>query len=147
MAETAEPDDRVMQLLAELVAVGPALLAELGKLRSDSGTQFVSLARRARSNRRMIWALVVSLTLDLVLTTLLSLTMVRQNALTHRLDVAQTTTRQKTLCPLYTLFLAGDTPAARAAAKDKSQFDHAYQVIQAGYDALDCSTVVAAPAH
>lgn len=145
---TPEPDR-----LTRLAESAAELASDYADLAGASGEQFVFLARRARSNRRMIRALVVSVVLDVVLSAILGwvVVQVRHNedsnaanqaatsALAHRLDVAQTTTRQKTFCPLYTLLLAGDTPAARAAAKDKAAFDHTVMVIQQGYDALGCA--------
>lgn len=149
-AEPAEPagPDR----WAPLQQTAVRLLEEVEGLAAESGTQLDYLAKRTRSNRRMIRAVAVSLAVDLALSGALCWTALqtRSNerataAVTRRLDVAQTTTRQRTLCPLYTLLLAGDTPAARAAAPDPAVFDHTVQVIRQGYDALKCATPPSAP--
>lgn len=143
---TAPDPDRLTRL-AEAAA---ALAGDYAELAEASGQQFVFLTRRARSNRRMILGLVVSVALDIVLSVsmILVVVQVRHNegataAVTHRLDVAQTTTRQRTLCPLYSLLLASDTPAARAASKDQAVFDHSFAVIREGYAALNCAEFVA----
>jgi hypothetical protein len=56
--------------------------------------------------------------------------------------VAQTTQRQKALCPLYQVFLDSKSPEGRAAAPDPLKYDHAFKVIQEGYDALECSDFI-----
>lgn len=142
MSRETDAADHVVAL-AEQAQVLAQKYAELAK---DNGRELVSLRRRARANRRMIWALSVSLGLDLVLSAVLVVVSLhsasntdRLNALTHRLDVSQTTTRTKTLCPLYTLLLSTDTLAAREAAPDKTAYAHAVMVIRDGYSALGCS--------
>lgn len=125
--------------LGQLIATAEQLLHDVGELSADSGKQFVTLAVKARRNRQLIWVVGASLLLDIVLSVVVAWAVVQVQHVTHRLDVAQTTTRQKTLCPLYTLLLASDTPAARTASPDKAQFDHTVQVIRDGYAALDCA--------
>lgn len=139
---TPEKADR----LTEIAALLPQLIDEVQTLGKDSGEQLVSLADRARSNRRLIVGLAVSVAFDILLSViLLGFGFALHNSndaidtLTDRLNTAQTTQRQKALCPLYTLFLAADTPAARAAAKDKAVFDHSFVVVRQGYDALECA--------
>jgi hypothetical protein len=118
-----------------------------------SGSQFVFLTRRARSNRRMIWAVAASVLLDIALSVVLGISLIqlsgnahRISQLTDRLDTAQTTTRQKTLCPLYGLFLASENPKSRAAyPQGPAAYDKAYQVIKDGYAALSCSDFVVTP--
>jgi hypothetical protein len=136
----------------ELVRVGQAVLAEIGSLAEDSGNQFVSLAKRARTNRRMIFWVAVSVAVDIVLSAIIGVGWlqihandVRVTQLTDRLNTSQTTTRRDTLCPLYSLLLAGDTAAARAAATDKAAFDRSVVVIKNGYDALDCQQFAGSP--
>lgn len=125
--------------LAQLTEVARELLDEITELKEEGGEQFVSLARRARDNRRMIWVAIV-----LTVATGLGLFQVTLNAdhingLTHRLDVAQTTQRQKALCPLYQLFLDSKSPQARKAAPDPAKYDHAFEVIEDGYRVLNCA--------
>jgi Na+-transporting methylmalonyl-CoA/oxaloacetate decarboxylase beta subunit len=126
-----------------------ALVEELAKFTDDSGQQLVNLARWARWNRRMIWALVVSVAFTLVLSAAVAVVAVvavgnyhRTADLAHRLDVSQTTTRTHTLCPLYQLLKDSETGAARAAAPDKVAYDHSVMVINEGYAALGCAAVV-----
>jgi len=138
--ESEQPDR-----LARLLALAGELAAEVEELSEDSGNQFVSLARRARSNRRMIWIVAASVLVDVILSVVLTFSLVqvdgnanRIDALTQRLNISQTVTRRDTLCPLYTLLKAGDTKAARDAAPDKAAFDRSVAVIEQGYAALDC---------
>lgn len=135
--------------LQELISVGTQLLGQISEFAEKSGIQFVSLAEKTRSNRRAIAVMAVSLALDILLTLAMVFSQLQINrtdhqitALTDRLDKAQTTQRQKALCPLYQLLLDSKSDAGRAAAPDKKAYDHAFSVIQSGYDALDCSSFI-----
>jgi hypothetical protein len=137
----APPDGPLLQLLRQLVKTTPELAEQIRTLGRDTGDQFVTLAHWAKANRRLIWALGVSLVLDLVLTFALAWDTVRVDSLTHRIDVAQTTQRQKALCPLYGLFLSSENPKSRAAYPEgPAAYDRAFGVIKQGYNALDCTS-------
>lgn len=132
--------------LTQLTDVARELLEEITDLKEEGGEQFVSLAKRARSNRRMIWAVIVGCVLDVLLTVAfgIGLFQVTNNAdridqLTKRLNVAQTTQRQKALCPLYQIFLDSKSPRGRKAAPDPEKYDHAFEVIEDGYQVLNCA--------
>lgn len=125
--------------LTQLTEVARELLDELTELKEEGGEQFVSLARRARDNRRMIWVAIA-----LTIATGLGLFQVTLNAdhidgLTHRLDVAQTTQRQKALCPLYQVLLDLKSPQGRERAPDPVKYDHAFAVMEDGYRVLNCA--------
>ncbi|MGW6790069.1 hypothetical protein [Streptomyces chartreusis] len=143
MTQEPEPSgDR----LARLTEVGRQILAEIKVLTDeDIGEQFVSLAKLGRTNRRMIWALIISFVLTLTMVGGWGLALTRIDNLTQRLDVAQTDTRAKAWCPLYTLLLESESPEARAAAEDPEAYDHAFDVIRDGYDALHCADFTDAP--
>lgn len=135
--------------LEELIDVGTRLLGQIETFANEGGQQFVSLAQRARVDRRSIWLLSVSLLLDVALTVFMIFSQIQIShnehgitALTDRLDVAQTTQRQKALCPLYQLLLDSKSDAGRAASADKKAYDHAFAVIQSGYNALECSVFI-----
>jgi hypothetical protein len=162
-----EPEQDVVKLLEQLAAAAPQIVAELDALSEASGNQFVSLAtqserngRQIRRTRRLTWTLAVSVLLDILLSVsmILVVIQVRHNenanaanqaataALAHRLDVAQTTTRQKTLCPLYGVLLAAKNPKARAVfPQGPAAYDHTFAVIKQGYDALGCAAFVIQP--
>jgi len=132
--------------IAHLAENAEQLLAKVALLTGDTGDSLVGIAKYGRRNRRMIWAVAISIALDLFLTLLVSgvLIITRDNSqrveqVTSRLDYAQTTQRQKALCPLYEIFISSDTPAARDAAPDKPRYDHSFMVIREGYNALKCS--------
>lgn len=134
---------------AELIALATQLISEVDELSKDSGTQFVSLARRARTNRILIVITIGSVMIDLALTVVLAIigTGMQHNtdridALTQRLDNAQTVQRQKALCPLYQIFLDSKSAAGRKAAPDPKKYDHAFVVIRQGYDALECDQYI-----
>lgn len=138
--------------LAQLAQQAADIAQEYADLAEANGDQMVFLTKRAQANRRVIWILAVSLFLDLVLSAVLAVALVqvnhnarRLNQLTARLDTSQTTTRKNSLCPLYTLLIASETDAARAAAPDKAAYDHAVQVIRGGYSALGCSEFTTVP--
>jgi hypothetical protein len=142
---TPENDER----LNELIDIGARLLGEIESFTQEGGRQFVSLAQRARTNRRMITVIGVSLLLDVVLTvaTVFGWVAVSRNehritTLTERLDIAQTVQRQKALCPLYQLLLDSKSAAGRAAAPDPAAYDHAFKVISDGYGVLECSAFI-----
>lgn len=132
--------------LERLVTRAQELSDEVEQMAEKSGTQFVSLAATAKRNRLMIWGILIGGVLDLVLTVALILFGVGQehnanrlDALTRQLDNSQTVQRQKVLCPLYGVLLDSRSDAGRAAAPDPQKYDHAFTVIQDGYDALQCS--------
>lgn len=149
MTAPEPPTDR----LSRLQETASLLVREVEDLSRESGTQIVSLTKRARSNRRMTWVAIVLVVLAIGLSGGLGWTVfqVRANerataAVTHRLDVAQTTTRRNTLCPLYGLFLAAKNPKSRAAfPQGPAAYDHAFGVIQQGYAALGCAAFVTKP--
>ncbi len=149
MSEPQETDEqRHQDRVARLIEMALQLTTEIEELAQDSGHQLTSLARTAKRNRVMIWGVVVGGVLDLVLTVVLAFIGAgmqtntdRIDALTHRLDVSQTSTRQKVLCPLYQLLKDTGSPQARAAAPDKKVYDHNYKVINDGYNELKCSAV------
>jgi hypothetical protein len=128
--------------LAQAVLLAQALLGEAEHLNKETGGQIVSLSRTARVNRRLIWVTVAGFALDLALTVAVAVGALQIGSLTHRLDVAQTVQRQKALCPLYQVFLDSKSPAARKAAEDPIKYDHAFKVIQDGYNVLECSAYI-----
>jgi hypothetical protein len=156
----------VVELLEQLAKAAPQIVAELDALSEETGNQFVSFATRADATekqttrtKRITWVLVVSVLVDVVLSVgaYFLVVQVRHNenanaatqratsALTHRLDVAQTATRQKTLCPLYGVLLGAQNPKARAVfPQGPAAYDHVFAVIREGYAALGCSAVVTA---
>jgi hypothetical protein len=144
--EAERPEQDRLGRLAELAS---EIVGELENLANDSGKQFVSLARRTRTNQRLITVMILSLVLDVILSVFLALGLVQVrgnehdiSALTTRLDISQTVQRQKALCPLYQLFLDSRSAAGRAAAPDPVKYDHSFEVIQDGYDVLGCSAFI-----
>ncbi len=134
---------------AHLIALATSLISEIDELGTKSGDQFVSLAKRAQTNRRLIFVVIAGGVLDLLLTIVLGFTVTgmvantnRIDTLTQRLDTAQTTQRQKALCPLYQIFLDSKSPQGRKAAPDPKKYDHAFVVIADGYKALQCDQFI-----
>jgi hypothetical protein len=134
---------------AELASLAAQLIDEVDDLSKNSGTQFVTLAKRARVNRMLIVATAGSVLIDLIITVVLTMVGVgwrhntdRIDALAQRLDAAQTTQRQKALCPLYQIFLDSKSPQGRAASPDPKKYDHAFVVIKDGYRALECDQFI-----
>lgn len=122
------------------------LIQKVSALTGEAGANLVGLSKQTRRNRRMIIMVAVLSIVTIVLTFVVSgaLIISRQNTeriqqVTTRLDESQTTQRQKALCPLYTILLAADTPAAREASKDKQTYDKDFAVIREGYTALECA--------
>lgn len=141
MAQEQPTTDRI----ARLTELAAELLDEVQELAGDNGEQLVTLTRRERSNRRLILAVIAGFTLDVMLTVAMAfgLLAVTANAnridnLTHRLDLSQTETRQWALCPLYQVFLDMKSPQGRERAPDPEKYDRAFEVIEDGYQVLDC---------
>jgi hypothetical protein len=135
--------------LEELISVGARLLGEIESFTREGGTQFVTLARAHRADRRAIWLIGASLVLDLVLTAVMAFGWVQVSNNQHsianvnsRIDYSQTVERQKVLCPLYQLLVDSKSAAGRAASPDPKEYDHTYAVVQQGYDALGCAAYI-----
>lgn len=146
---TTEPEPESQDRLTRLTELASEIIQELESLVTDSGNQFVSLAKRAQTNRRLIVVTIASLVLDVVLSVFLTLGIfqIKHNehqisTLANRLDISQTVQRQKALCPLYQIFLDSESAAGRAAAPDPVKYDHAFTVIKDGYSVLGCSAFI-----
>lgn len=123
-----------------------ALLSKVTQLTGDGDKTLLGLSRATRRNRRMIWFIAGLSAVTILLTFLVTgaLVIARDNTerlqqVTDRLNISQTVQRQKALCPLYSILLVADTPAARAQAPDKTLYDREFAVIREGYSALECS--------
>jgi hypothetical protein len=125
-----------------LVEAATGLMDKVHKLAQDEGIQFTTLAKKAHETRVLAVVAITGLILDVVLTFAMAFGGWQLKHLTNRLDVAQTTTRQKALCPLYQVFLDSESPAGRKAAPDPVKYDHAFKVIREGYSALECSKFI-----
>jgi hypothetical protein len=146
------PEERTtpkVDRVGHLILLAETLIQEVDELAKDSGQQFVSLAKRARTNRLLIVGAIGSVVIELALTVVLTLIGInmqrntdRIDALTQRLDLAQTVQRQKALCPLYQIFLDSKSAAGRKAAPDPEKYDHAFVVISDGYRVLDCDQYI-----
>ncbi len=131
--------------LARLTELAAKLLEEAQELAGENGEQLVALTHRARSNRRLILAIIAGFTLDVILTVAMAFGLLavtanaeRIDSLTQRLDLSQTETRQWALCPLYQVFLDMKSPQGRERAVDPEKYDRAFEVIEDGYQVLDC---------
>lgn len=133
--------DKVRELVDAVSKLPPEMFANIAHLQDDN-----------RTNRKLIKWVTTGVCLVSVLLIIVSVAFIGQvhntqkiDHLTQRLNAAQTTQRAKVLCPLYGVLLASNTPAARDNAPDKEAYDHAFVVIQQGYDTLDCANVVGGP--
>lgn len=140
---TEQEAEKLDRLIREAQDLG----AEVEQLASKTGVQFVSLATTARWNRRMIWIVSIGGALLTLVTVVMVFLVVgvrsntdRIDGVTQRLDATQTQQRRRALCPLYQIFLDSKSAAGRAAAPDPEKYDHAFDVIQKGYDVLDCAS-------
>lgn len=130
----------------ELIRIATELSDEVEDLALASGHQFVSLARTARINRRLIWISIVAVSLNLILLATVVIIGVgmaentrRIDALAQRVEMQQTVQRQRALCPLYGIFLDSKSVEGRKRAPDPEKYDHAFEVIEDGYDVLGCA--------
>lgn len=144
--DSTPPEDGRQARLQRLISMATELTEEVDELARESGEQFTSLARTARKNRMMIWALSGSLILDVVITVVLGIVSAGVVNNTHKIDQfsqqqaeQQTDQRRRALCPLYGIFVDSKSPEGRAAAPDKAKYDHAFEVIEDGYKVLGCA--------
>ncbi|AZM51751.1 hypothetical protein DMA15_03460 [Streptomyces sp. WAC 01529] len=146
MTRDPQPPDPGLDPVDRLAAAAAALLEELEELGDDAGRQFTSLTKRSQQNRRMILVVVAGFLLDVALTAAMAVGLLQVNnntaridALTQRLDMAQTTQRQKALCPLYQVLIDLKSPQGRERAPDPEKYDHAFEVMTEGYQVLNCA--------
>lgn len=132
--------------MARLINLAVELTGEVEDLARDSGHQFTSLAKTARTNRLMIWGVIGGGLLDVILTIVLGVVGAGVIDNTNRLDdfsknlaAQQTEQRRRALCPLYGIFLDSKSDAGRNAAPDKAKYDHSFEVIEDGYRVLGCA--------
>lgn len=137
------PDPNVR--MDRLISMATQLTDEIEEMATESGHQFTSLAKTARTNRRLIWGTIIGGFLDIVLTVVLAIIGVGVTSNTHRIDTLtnqlnqdNTAARKRALCPLYGIFKDSKSAAGRAAAPDPKKYDHAYEVINQGYLVLGC---------
>lgn len=124
--------------LTQLTEVAGKLLDEISGLKAEGGKQYVFLAKRSRFDRRMIWAVIILTVAFGVGLFQVNSSNDRIDGLTQRLNIAQTDTRQRAWCPLYSLLLGSKSAQGRKAAADPKAYDHAFRVIGDGYRALKC---------
>lgn len=128
--------------IQELTRLAGELIQRLDRLAGGTGDQLVTLAKAQQHNRRMIWALALSILLDVALTITMAIGLSFVNDLATKVDTAQQLTQTQVLCPLYQQFVNADTPAGRALAKKNGQDmkarDEAFRVIHNSYDVLGC---------
>lgn len=131
--------------LDRLINLATALNAEVDVLARDSGRQFVTLARTARTNRLLIYAAITAGLVNLALVAVVSIIGIglvkntdRINDLTESINATQTEQRTRALCPLYGVLLDNKSVKGREAAPDKAKYDHAFEVINDGYMILGC---------
>lgn len=132
--------------IADLTTAAEKLVEKVNAINVATGETIVGLAVAAKRNRRMIWALSVSMALTLVLIVFVGVGLKgvndnshRLDQVTMRLDAAQTEGRQKALCPLYSLFISAKSDQARAANPGgPAAYDKAFKVIEEGYTGLHC---------
>jgi hypothetical protein len=58
---------------------------------------------------------------------------------TDRLDIAQTTTRQKVLCPLYEVLISSENPVSRERyPRGPEAYDMIFDILQKSYNFIGC---------
>jgi hypothetical protein len=137
--------------LAELTQAARELVERVNALHSDTGDTIEGLAQRSATNRRWIRVIVVGFVLNIILTIIVAvggMQVARNNAridaVTQRLDDAQTTQRAKALCPLYQVFLDFERfPPPNQSAEQIAARVQAYKTIHASYDVLGCKDLLA----
>ncbi len=139
------PPSSEHQQVRELVSAAAGLKQEISKLNYDSVDTVTKLGTYTKKTRKMAWALVISVAIDIVLTLFITSNAISINHLTARLDYAQTVNRQRALCPLYQLFLDSKSEVGRSRAPDPVKYDQAFVVIQDGFDALKCTEFINKP--
>lgn len=130
----------------DLNKIGLDLAKSVERLTTESDDHFAKIQKTYRLNRRLIYAVVIGLVLDITVSIFLAVGFVQlgstQDGLQHvtdRIDFSQTVTRRQVLCPLYRTFLASDSPEARAAFQGgQAKYDQLFDQLNRSYNALDC---------
>lgn len=137
--------------LEALVEAAARIQERAQQLATDEGVQFETLAQKAHRNRMLATSAIIGVFISVLILIALAVVGIgmqrntnRIDQLTQRLDTAQTVQRQKALCPLYQIFLDSKSPQGRKAAPDPKKYDHAFVVIQQGYDVLQCDRFITA---
>lgn len=108
----------------------------------DLRDELADLVQRSRINRKLIIIVAAGSILDILLTLVVGLVVhqVAENA--DRIDAIVQVQQDSALCPLYKIFIEGDTPANRKRAADQGQDmaarDKAFITIRESYAALHC---------
>jgi hypothetical protein len=128
--------------IRELNRLASELITRLDVLTGGTADQLVNLSVTARRNRRMIWALALSMALDLVLTVAVTIGFVAIGNNQQTIQNVRTAERRDALCPLYQQFINADTAQQRETARkngqDLEKRDEAFRVIRKGYETLNC---------
>lgn len=128
--------------IRELTRLGAELINRIDGLVGDTGDHLVDLAKQGKSNRRFIWALAISVVLDIALTIAMAVGFNTVNTLSNRVNETQKITQEQVLCPLYQQFINADTPKSRELAKANGQDlkvrDEAFRTIRRSYEVLGC---------
>lgn len=132
--------------LDELNEQAKGLITEISKLNEETGNQISGVSKRLTRNQKIMWLLVATLLLTVITTVVLAFTVAstRENtekvdAITTRLDIQQTVTRQKVLCPLYQIFVDSRSEQARKTyPRGPEEYDRIFNIIQTSYDTIKC---------
>lgn len=130
---------------AELSAIASQLSRDQASLSDKQIKHVGALAKYSRKTRKISYALFVSILIDVLLTVALTVIGFQVSGNTDDIQRSQTTTRQRVLCPLYTIFIQSQSEKGRKAAPDPKKYDEAFRVIREGYRTLNCVAVPSNP--
>ena len=138
LEEAAEELTRTVAALNDSIQQGLGLRDELARLVDEQAR----MVKRSRATRRVVWLVTAGFALDVVLTVAMALVGHQAIENSNRIDRVVRVQHDSALCPLYRIFIEGDTPANRARAEQQGQDmtarARAYVTIRASYAALNC---------
>lgn len=129
-------DEDIQQLVTAITTAG--------NLVDESRDVYTKLTSSLRRMRITLWVAGIGLIADLLLSGGYALIFTHQSHLNNQVQTNQAAI-QKMNCDLNRVFIQADTPANRAAAADKANYDTAFHIIYSGYAQLGCQPPMPEP--
>lgn len=108
----------------------------------DLRDELAELVERSRVNRKLIVIVAAGFVLDIILTLVMGLVIAQVSRNADRIDAVVQVQHDSALCPLYKIFIEGDTPANRKRAAEQGQDmaarARAFVTIRDSYAKLNC---------
>lgn len=115
---------------------------DLSSAVTSLNTSTKQLGRRTTRSEVVLVITIVSFILDIILTTVLTIGLIKQRDATMQIQQVQSNgavIREEVLCPLYQLLVSSYSVQARARYPGgPAAYDHAFVILRGGAHALNC---------